>query len=85
MQSTNSTYHIRFIILVSCLGDVYMRDNVNSSGIGFTGMLQVAFIVLKLLDVIDWKWVWVLSPFIISTILGLLFIIGFRLWVKRYD
>ena len=31
-------------------------------GIGFSGLLAVAFIVLKLCKVIDWSWVWVLSP-----------------------
>jgi hypothetical protein len=33
-----------------------------SSGIGVTGLLQVAFIVLKLCGVIKWSWWWVLSP-----------------------
>ena len=28
----------------------------------FTGLLAVAFIVLKLTGVIDWSWWWVLSP-----------------------
>lgn len=31
-------------------------------GIGFIGALTIAFIVLKLCGVIDWSWVWVLSP-----------------------
>lgn len=35
-------------------------------GIGFTGLLTIAFIVLKLLDVISWSWFWVLSPIWIS-------------------
>jgi hypothetical protein len=34
----------------------------SSSGIGFTGLLAVAFIVLKLTGFIDWSWFWVLSP-----------------------
>jgi hypothetical protein len=34
----------------------------SSSGIGFFGLLGVAFIVLKLCHVIDWKWVWILFP-----------------------
>ena len=34
----------------------------SSGGIGRTGLLQVAFIVLKLLDKIDWPWIWVLAP-----------------------
>lgn len=37
------------------------------SGIGFTGLLTIAFIVLKLLNVIDWSWFWVLSPIILPT------------------
>ena len=31
-------------------------------GVGFVGLLTIAFIVLKLCGVIDWAWVWVLSP-----------------------
>lgn len=31
-------------------------------GIGFTGALQIAFIVLKLCKVIKWSWLWVLAP-----------------------
>ena len=38
-----------------------MNEN-NKSGIGFFGLLQIAFIVLKLCGVIDWDWVAVLSP-----------------------
>ena len=33
-----------------------------SGGIGFVGLLTVAFIVLKLTKVIAWSWLWVLSP-----------------------
>lgn len=38
-------------------------------GIGFTGALQIAFIVLKFCKVIDWSWLWVLAPTWISLIL----------------
>lgn len=31
-------------------------------GVGFCGLLTIAFIVLKLTGVIDWGWGWVLSP-----------------------
>ncbi len=34
----------------------------SSSGIGFISLLAVAFIVLKLCKVINWPWIWVLSP-----------------------
>lgn len=36
-----------------------------SGGIGFCGLLTIAFIVLKLCGVIDWNWFWVLSPILI--------------------
>jgi hypothetical protein len=51
-----------------------MSKNVSSSsssGIGLTGLLTVAFIVLKLLHVIDWGWGWILSPLWISAIIVL--------------
>ena len=37
-------------------------ENKTSGGISFLGLLQIAFIVLKLCGVINWKWLWVLSP-----------------------
>ena len=43
---------------------------------GFTTLLAIAFIVLKLCNVITWSWLWVLSPLwipIAITILSLLF------------
>ena len=42
-------------------------SNSASGGIGFTGLLTIAFIVLKLLNVINWSWWWVLSPLWIGT------------------
>lgn len=41
----------------------------SSSGIGFTGLLTIVFIVLKLTGYITWSWFWVLSPLWISGIL----------------
>ena len=35
--------------------------NANVSGL-FTSLLTIAFIVLKLCHVIEWSWIWVLSP-----------------------
>lgn len=40
-----------------------------STGIGFTGALQLLFIALKLTGVINWSWLWVLSPTWISLII----------------
>ena len=37
-----------------------------SGGVGFCGLLTVAFIVLKLTGYISWSWLWVLSPLWIS-------------------
>jgi len=34
----------------------------SSGGIGFVSVLTIVFIILKLLDKIDWSWWWVLSP-----------------------
>lgn len=42
-----------------------MADSNSSSasgGIGFCGLLAIAFIVLKLTHVIDWSWWWVTVP-----------------------
>ncbi len=36
------------------------------SGIGFTGLLTIVFITLKLTRYIDWSWWWILSPIWIS-------------------
>lgn len=36
--------------------------NTNSGGIGFSGLLLTAFIVLKLCGVINWSWWWVMAP-----------------------
>lgn len=46
-----------------------MKENKSISisiGGGFSGALTIAFIILKLCHVIDWSWVWVLSPLWIS-------------------
>lgn len=45
-----------------------------TGGIGVTGLLQVAFIVLKLCKIIEWSWFWVLAPSWISFLLALLLI-----------
>lgn len=51
-----------------------MSDSSSSSssgGIGFAGLLTVAFVVLKLCGVIAWSWWWVLSPLWISFMVGI--------------
>lgn len=48
------------------------KSSSSSGGLSFAGLLTIVFITLKLLGVISWSWVWVLSPMWISLALGLL-------------
>lgn len=58
-----------------------MSDSKTSSGgIGFTGLLTIAFIVLKLCKMIDWSWIWVVSPIWISIGIVLLVMGGIALY-----
>lgn len=50
---------------------------VTVGGTSFTTLLAVAFIVLKLVGVIDWSWWWVLAPIWIP---GLLILALLILW-----
>ena len=59
------------------------KNNSASSGIGFTGLLTIVFIVLKLCHVIEWSWLWVLAPLWISTILGLIIVIIYAIIVTK--
>ena len=54
-----------------------MENNKNKAcgGIGFCGLLTIAFIVLKLCNVITWSWVWVLSPLWIGFVLCALLVV----------
>jgi hypothetical protein len=52
-------------------------------GIGFAGLLTIAFIVLKLTGFISWSWWWVLSPIWITFIIVLLVIVGVYIFVDR--
>lgn len=50
-------------------------SSTNSGGIGLCGLLTVAFIVLKLCNVIAWSWVWVLAPLWIPAAIALVIIV----------
>lgn len=60
-------------------------NNNQSNGVGFLGLLTIAFIVLKLTHFINWSWWWVLAPAWIPTLLvaivliviGGIFLIGY--------
>ena len=63
-----------------------MENKYNSNGgIGFVGLLQLLFITLKLLKVISWSWIWVLSPTWISIIIVAIIILGVYVifWEKK--
>lgn len=54
--------------------------------IGFTGLLQIVLITLKLLNKITWGWAWVLAPaWIYAIIYVLLVVLGVWENMKRND
>lgn len=59
------------------MNDKNNNNNAKTGGVGFTSLLQLTFIILKLTNVIDWNWFWVLSPFIFSIGLVILILIIF--------
>ena len=48
------------------------NNNNNRRGVGTFGLLGVAFVVLKLTEVIDWSWWLVTMPFYFGPAIGLL-------------
>ena len=66
-----------------------MSNNTQQTtgGVGFFGLLCLLFIGLKLGGVIDWDWVWVLSPiwipFAIVLFILLVLAVGMALGVGR--
>lgn len=63
------------------------NNNSTSSGIGFCGLLTIAFIVLKLTNCIAWSWWWVLAPLWVplGLVLVVLAILGVILLVKLFS
>lgn len=61
------------------------NESKSSGGIGFCGLLTIAFIVLKLTKYIDWSWLWVLSPIWIpaAVVIGFLIIAGVIAVVRK--
>lgn len=50
----------------------------SSGGIGFVGLLTIVFITLKLLNVINWSWWWVVSPiWITASLVIITVVLGF--------
>ena len=51
------------------------KNNNTSGGIGFVGLLTICFIVLKLIGIINWSWLWVISPIWITAIIAIMLVI----------
>ena len=60
-----------------------MNNKTTIHGIGFAGLLTIVLITLKLLKIINWSWIWVLSPLWISTIFSILLAIFIVFAIKR--
>ena len=64
-----------------------MGDNKKktSGGLGIVGVVQIVFIILKLCNVIDWSWIWVLSPlWIWAGVLAVIFMfMGLAYYLKE--
>lgn len=60
-----------------------MKENKTTAngGIGFVGLLTIAFIVLKLVGVITWSWVWVLGPLWISAVIYVVIFVAVVAWL----
>ena len=56
--------------------------NVNIGGL-FSTLLLVAFIVLKLCHVIEWPWLWVLSPLWIPLAIVIIIIAVVAIWANH--
>lgn len=61
-----------------------MEKGSSRGGIGFASTLTIVFIVLKLLGVINWSWLWVLSPLWISWAILVLVLTVIKLIDKIY-
>lgn len=57
----------------------------SSTEVGFLGILTIIFIILKILNYIDWSWIWVLSPIWIPFILALSTLIAVSTIIKIVD
>lgn len=51
------------------------NNNTNKGGVGFSGLLTVALVILKVAGITNMSWFWVFSPIIFLTISVLLAIL----------
>ena len=54
-----------------------MKKNTGNKvgGVGYGGILLMIFVVLKLTNLIDWSWWWVLSPLWAGIILAIMLLV----------
>lgn len=57
------------------MATINTSSSTRAGGIGFLGLLTIAFVVLKLTGVIAWSWLWVLAPLWIPTALVVAFLL----------
>ncbi|MDO4975240.1 MAG: hypothetical protein Q4E61_02850 [Alphaproteobacteria bacterium] len=60
-----------------------MENKDRNTGIGFCGLLTIAFIVLKLCNIITWSWFWVFAPMWIPISIGIIIVILFWKLIKK--
>ena len=61
-----------------------MSDNKSTGSgisIGFSGLLAILFIALKLTGYITWSWLWVLSPIWITVLVWVVILIVLFVWL----
>ncbi len=51
---------------------IVVNKKAKQDGLGIVSILTIAFIVLKLSGVINWHWIWVLSPIWISAVVAVI-------------
>ena len=57
------------------------NKTTSGGGITFVSLLQLVFIVLKLCNVITWKWVFVLMPLIVATGIIIILSVVLAIWM----
>ena len=65
-----------------------MSNAVASGGrsLGFSAVLFIVFLILKLTNIIDWRWIWVFSPlWIVAALVALVIVaaVVFAIIFKR--
>lgn len=65
------------------------NNSAKSGGIGFVGLLTIAFIVLRLTGFISWSWAWVLSPiwitviFVVVAFMVIILVLGIKDGIRK--